>query len=207
MDFSEVKWLEADQNPYGIRVLDCRSLTSQIVSSSKDKTIVDQFLQLRTLPVESIAGQLPDQPVKLSCSLQYPPMDKLENGLNYRAELMEDKWDIFLHDGYLYFARSWSGLLHFRARIEFGGTEATVTSIEADSEIVGGDAGMAIQEVDFLIKSHLFCFECPHPLPNSMRDVDHQKIAVWSFSSFGRRGYFGSFTDTTAVRIPPRSGD
>ena len=32
---------------------------------------------------------------------------------------------------------------------------------------------------------------------------DHQKIAMWSFSSFGRRGYFATFEDTTKVRIQP----
>jgi hypothetical protein len=120
---------------------------------------------------------------------------------------MEDKWDIFLHDGYFYFTRSWTGILSFRASVRFDETEVKITAVDADSSVVDGDSEMAIKAVDFLVKSHLYRYLCPHPVPNSMRDEDHQKIALCSLGSFGRRGYFASFEDTTKVRIPQKSGD
>ena len=120
---------------------------------------------------------------------------------------MEDKWDIFLHNGYLYFTRSWTGVLSFCASVRFDETEVRITGVDADSDVVDGDSEMAMKVVDFLVKSHLYCYECPHPVPDTMRDDDHQKIALCSLSSFGRRAYFASFEDTTKVRVPHKSGD
>ena len=45
--------------------------------------------------------------------------------------------DIYLYDGYLYFSRSWTGDLGFRAKINFQGQAAHVDIVEAQAE--GGE--------------------------------------------------------------------
>ena len=66
---------------------------------------------------------------------------------------------------------------------------------------VMGDAALAVREVDFLVKAHLYGRQTPHPLP---RDLPEEKrvIALYSFSKHGRRACFATYEDTTRVRVP-----
>ena len=36
------------------------------------------------------------------------------DGPLFKATVMEDKWDIYFHEGYLLFARSWTGSLIYK---------------------------------------------------------------------------------------------
>ena len=53
--------------------------------------------------------------------------DHRKVGVQDWAQRMEDRWDIYLYDGNLYFARSWTGELGHRARVEFQERAAVVT--------------------------------------------------------------------------------
>ena len=83
----------------------------------------------------------------------------------FKAEQMEDKWDIYLYDRHLYFCRSWRGELVFRANIEFEEDKVTVTTVEASPT---GDGGLVLQQVNFLINSHLVGLKVLHPLPKKL---------------------------------------
>jgi hypothetical protein len=97
--------------------------------------------------------------------LTYPFGGEARDGPLYVAQRMEDKWDIYLYDGYLYFARSWTGELAYRARIEFQERAAVVTGIDVSRTRLMNEPPLAIRTVDFLIKTHLHRREAPHPLP------------------------------------------
>ncbi|MBN1266504.1 MAG: hypothetical protein JXA25_13490 [Anaerolineales bacterium] len=199
-DFSSVNWVEADQNPYGLRMLDCRSVTSNLVSSSQDQAVVDQFLLLRSQQAERLTGQAPEDSVTLPCSLQYPSMDKLPNGLNYRAEVLEDKWDI-LHTGeYLYFLRSWTGHLVFRAHLLPAEDSLQVDWIQVEANMLTEETSYSICQVDFLIKSHLYRREVPHPVPVELPD-ELSDVVLFSFSQYGRWAFYASYEYTAAVRL------
>lgn len=113
---------------------------------------------------------------------------------------MEDKWDIYLYDGHLYFARSWTGELTFRAKIEFKERQAIITNVQAGRAKVMDDPALAVRMVDFLVKSHLHRKEAPHPLPRGF-PTDNKTIALCSFSEYGRWAYYASAEDTTNARI------
>jgi hypothetical protein len=54
--------------------------------------------------------------------------------------------------------------------------------------------------VDFLMKTHLYGKEAPHPLPQGPPEDKHT-LAEYSFSEYGRWADCGSFEDTTRVRV------
>src|SRR5262249_25307726 len=81
-------------------------------------------------------------------------------------------------------ARSWTGELVFRAAIEFGEREALLTSVEASRAKVMDDLDLAVRMVDFLVKTHLYRQEAPHPVPRDYLD-DKKAIALYSFSEYG----------------------
>jgi hypothetical protein len=196
---SELRWLEAADNPFGIRVLDCRSVALGMISTTADPAIAQRFVDLRSSAGTEHLGQVPNDAVRWQCDLTYPIDGQLPEGPLFVAGEMEDKWDIYLHSDHLYFARSWTGVLVSRARIRFVGLAAYVDFVEVDPS-TAEDAGLAIRHVDYLIKSHLFNKVAPHPLPLTMPPIERD-IALFSFSQYGRRGEFASYEDTIGVKV------
>lgn len=197
--FGQLTWLDPDQNLFGVRVLDCRPFSTTMISTTKDPYIAASFNRLRASDGQQHRDQHPADPVTATCELRYPSDGRSADGPLFVARQMEDKWDIYLYGGALYLARSWTGELIFRAAIEFRDNEAVVTAVEAPRARVGEDAGLAVRMVDFLIKSHLYGKQAPHPLPRNLPD-DRQTVALYSFSEYGRWGSFASYDDTTAVK-------
>lgn len=200
--FTQLQWLEADQNPFRLRVLDCRPFSTTMISTTSDPTIAARFSQLRTASGEEYRGRQPEDAVAVPCRLSYPFRGDAQDGALFTAQQMEDKWDIYLFDGYLYFARSWTGDLVFRARIRCQAGEAVITTIEASRARALQDPALAVRMVDFLVKTHLYHTEAPHPLPRDFPQ-NNQSIALYSFSEYGRWAFFASFDDTIQARIGP----
>lgn len=198
--FSQLAWLEPDQNPFGLRVLDCRPFSTTMISATEDPNIANRFGQLRGASGEEHRGRHPGEALVVRCELSYPFNGESRDGPLFVAQRMEDKWDIYLYDGHLYFARSWTGELIFRAAIEFRKHEAVLTEIEANRANVRDDPALAVRKVDFLMKTHLYRKEAPHPFPPGFPE-DKKILALYSFSEYGRWAFYGSFEDTTQVRV------
>jgi hypothetical protein len=198
--FSQLAWLEPDQSPFGLRVLDIRPFSTTMISTTSDPAIAGRFSQLRTATGEEHRGRSPDDAVAARCDLSYPFGGEARDGPLFVARQMEDKWDIFLYDGHLYFARSWTGELAFRAAVQFKQGEAAITEVEASRAKVMDDPALAVRVVDFLVKTHLYRKEAPHPFPRGFAE-DKKTLALYSFSQYGRWAFYGSFEDTTKVRV------
>src|SRR5437667_10541486 len=106
--FSQLAWLGPEQNPFGLRVLDLRPFSTTMISATADPSIATRFGQLRTASGEEHRGRHPEDAVVTPCNLTYPFNGESRDGPLFKAQQMEDKWDIYLHDGHLYFARSWT---------------------------------------------------------------------------------------------------
>jgi hypothetical protein len=117
--FSQLTWLGPDQNPFRMRVLDCRPFSTTMISTTKDPAIAARFNALRRENGEQHRGQHPADPLAVPCVLSYPFNGESRDGPLFVARQMEDKWDVYLSDSTLYFARSWTGELAFRAAVEF----------------------------------------------------------------------------------------
>ena len=194
-----LQWIETSGNPYGIRALDCRSLTHDTVALTGNTQIAAKFTELRNSDGEQHRSSVPLEPVQADSLLTYPVLGGVNDGHLFVAHEMEDKWDIYLFDGYLYFARSWTDELIFRDKIALCNTETRISCIDAKSETVDGDASLAVRRVDCLVKSHLFRQEVPHPLPVDFPD-DPQEIARYSFLLYGSWASYAAYEDTIKIR-------
>ena len=198
--FKKLTWLDKTNNPFGILCLDCRAFSRPWLSTTKDPKVAAQFSELRKSSGKQHIGKLPPNVVSLACDLAYPHDGQSKDGPLFIAEVMEDKWEVYLYEGYLYFARSWTGDLVFRARINFTASQANITSIDADGQAASQNSTYIVRQVDFLVKSHLYRREVPHPLPEDLAN-DTQVIALFSFSQYGRWASFATYEDTTQIRI------
>lgn len=196
----ELKWLERDQNPYNMRCLDVRSFTTTMVSTAADRHQAAKFQQLRNSRGEQYIGETPETPSHIDCQLVYPHRGSTRDGAIFMAKVMEDKWDAFLWEGYIYFTRSWTGILVYKAKIDFWETQAIISSIDSLQVGVQGGTWVAIAAVDYLVKSHLYRREAPHTLPPTIPE-DDMGIAAFSFKEYGRWASYATFEDTTRINI------
>jgi len=199
LTFDKLTWLNERSNPFKVRCLDCRPFCRSMVSTTKDITIAVRFTEPRKATGEQYIGKLPSNGITLKCDLTYLHNGQDKEGALFRAEVMEDKWDIYLYAGFLYLTRSWTGDLVFRAKIDFSESQANITRIDANALVASQNNLFIINQVDFLVKSHLYKLEVPHPLPKDL-PTDNQTIALFSFSQYGRWASFATYDDTSQIR-------
>jgi hypothetical protein len=190
-------WLAPEQNPFGVRVLDCRAFCRVMISLSSDPEVARRFAELRRAGGTHLRNAAPANARRVAYPLCYAASRKLaapKEGPLFHAATTEDKWDIVLDGAWLIFARSWLGTPVYRAGVQFTESEMKVSPIELDaSEIT--DPEFAVRQVDFLIKSHLLEAEVPHPLPPGFPD-DADRILIYSFKQYGRHAAYATFADT-----------
>jgi hypothetical protein len=199
--FSGVCWVPAGDNPFGVELLDCRSVSQSMLSVTTDSHVADTYAALRGSRGEQYRGHSPEDSRTCKCDLRYPHKGETRDGPLFKAQVMEDKWDIYLYDGDLYFAKSWTGELEYRAMIVFREDAATVIAVEARKALLESDPFYPVAVVDFLIRSHLYRLPVPHPLPKSIAQ-EPWRLAMFSFVQYGRYALFGTFADTTQLHLP-----
>ncbi|MBN1535587.1 MAG: hypothetical protein JW908_02560 [Anaerolineales bacterium] len=193
--FDQLTWLKKNENPFGLVCLDCRSFTQNMVTTTQDPGVARRFTELRAASGEEYSHMsLPDS-VSITCALNIPINQILENGPIFKAAVMEEKWDIHLYENILYFSRSWTGDLIFKANVHVSDNNLRVFSIEINAMVNAKESAFIIRQVDFLIKSHILKQVVPHPLPVDLPN-DKQTIALYSFSQYGRLASFATFEDT-----------
>lgn len=186
--FEALQWVEANENPYGVRLLDCRPIAETLMSATKDSRSIEFFDSKASHSGECFRGQHPDEAIRVACDLRYPLPAPLPEGPLFLASVMEEKWNIYHFARTLYFARSWTGHLQYTARLAESVSELHVVEVEAWQGNVLGVDQLAFRQVDYLIKSHVFNQIAPHPVPAFLESKE--SVATWSFSQYGRRGFF-----------------
>jgi hypothetical protein len=192
-----VRRVTAQDSPFGVEIWDCSAFTQSMISATANPDLAASFTSLRASNGTEYREKTVANPQAHDCELRYEYHGAVQDGVVFKAQEMEDKWDIYLYRPCLYFTRSWSGQLEYRATLSFEPAAVRVTEVESPS---GQDPEFARRVVDYLIRSHLLGLTVPHPLPASLPPAAEQ-IAAYSFSMYGRRCWFGCYSDTSVV--PP----
>ena len=164
-----VRWLSDSESPFGVSVLDCRPVTQNLVAASGSAEIAARFGQLRTWLGEDLSELQFSTEVPVPDRLRYPYYGKGEpDGPVFKASAMEEKWDLYMRGGRLYFVRSWTGDVDYAAQLSWGPEEWVITQAW-QAETVDDDVRWSMQAIDYLIKSHLYNLAAPHPLRVAFR--------------------------------------
>lgn len=189
------RWLAEDDaaNPFNVEGFDCLAYVRSMRAVTQDPEIAELFLTLRQTVGAEYKGELPEDSAELACDLRYGYEGEVAEGILYKSSQMEEKWDVYLYGDRIYFCRSWTGALLFVAEFSTTGTEIVIRRIWAAGEL---DDGYAAQQVDYLIKSHLYGLAVPHPLPRSV-PREPEAVGSYSFSQYGSNCCFATYEDTT----------
>jgi len=190
-------WIPADENPWNVLVIDLRKVALSMVSTTLDPKIAETFVAFRT-GEEYLAVELPIHH-RVPGGIRLPTVLAERTGPIAIAAEMEDKWNVYLYQKRLFFARSWTGELVHSATFEERGCSLTITSVETN-DAESGETHV-VREVDYLIESYVLGNVFPHPLPRSL-DRSLEAVLGYSFSKHGRRGLFATYDDTLTATHP-----
>ncbi len=194
----EFKWYDpGDDNPFPIRILDVRDLTGTVMAFTSDVGIAESFSAQRQTDGREYVDASIENSVMVGCDLIFPHNgDKLE-GIVYKSDSMDVKWDIYIYKGVFLFVRSWTGQLQYRAFAEITDTNICIHKIETST----GHMDTAPQAVYFILGTHAMGQVLPHTIPRDMPD-DAQQIGLLSFSMYGNRACYTTYEDITKIEIP-----
>jgi hypothetical protein len=190
-------WLEGASSPFGISVLDVRSITSTCTSTTGSAAIGERFQTTRAATGHDVDGMHPEPTVVVPCDISYPALAGVPNGRVFVASAMEDKWDVFVTRGFIRILRSWTGEAVFVAHVSpfgFGGPLIKVHHLEYSAAAEMGSAE-ALMDFDFVMKAYVFGDIVPLRCPASLDKQSPQEMAVAAFSRHGRRAAFLTFAD------------
>jgi hypothetical protein len=200
----ELRWIDASESPFGVRVLDCRSVAHRMVSTSKSPEVLDYFASQEALGGEQFRTATPANSQAFALDLCYSGLYIPETeGPVYLAQVMEDKWDIFRFGDALFFVRSWSGTLVHRATFAAPNGVLVITEVSTEASRASSDPGLweiTRCEIDFLLRTHLHRERVPVPLPPGLAgSAAPESVAMLAFGRFGRWASFATEADTTRV--------
>ena len=110
----EMKWIEPNNNPYKIKVFDCREYAINRISTTQNEAIAKNFASTRQSDGKEYIGKFPQNGAKVEVNLNFhsKSLPGFKNGIAdvvlFKAQTMESKWDIYKYANYIFYVRSWT---------------------------------------------------------------------------------------------------
>ena len=196
-----VRWLEAQESPWPVRVLDLRPLSSQRISTSGNPACAENALSFGDEDGACFV-QAPACGREAPASLRFRVDRHLADGVLFTPRAMEEKWALFLHGGQILCVRSWTRRVQVRARVEREGEYVRISRIEGTFGSPDEDPAFTARVLDFLVRSHALDESLPVPLPTGLED-DLEGATTWCWAGFGNRALFAT-PDALPRREPDR---
>jgi hypothetical protein len=182
----ELQWIAAEDNPWGVPVLDVRPVTLGMLSTSRDRACAENALSFGRDDGTGFIGIAPPSSKRVALGLRYRIDRMLADGALFLPREMEHKWAIYCHQRKLIFIRSWKRAVV--AVADFDVTDDWLTIETLHGDLTGEDdeqsAAYARHLIDYLIRTH--CIEMPYPAPLPQRLAEtSDAAAMWCMSLFG----------------------
>lgn len=207
---SDVPWVRAADNPWGVDVLDVRPVTLTRLCGSEDPQCALNAVSFLDDDGAGFIGQAPAVDRTVACRLRFPIDRALADGVLFTPLVMEHKWALFHHRNQIICVRSWLRQVEAVATVEPHADHVEVTSIRGALAGENEDPALTVRLFDCLIRSHPLNSMYPVPLPASMAE-NPDRAAIWCLSMFGNRATFATPHDFPRrdpdVMLGTRSGD
>lgn len=196
----DISWVEAADNPWGVRVLDVRPLTLTMLSASSDPQCAANVVSFEQDDGIGFIGKGPPVTRSVEANLRFPIDRLLADGVLFMPREMEQKWALFYHRGEIICVRSWLRQVQAIARVGEYQDHVDVTAVRGTLTAEDEDPELTLRLLDYLLRSHALDIVYPAPLPVGM-EKEPQAAAAWCMSMFGNRALFA--TPHQVVRRDP----
>ncbi len=201
----QLPWIEARDNPWGIRLLDLRPISQHMLSSSKDPEMAANAISYSQDDGLTFLQQVPLVQKSINTNFSFSIDHKLEHGVLFIPSTMEHKWAIYFHENKLLFIRSWLRQVVVVAETLQKDNELIVQRITGEfTEEESPKFTEAI--LKFLIHSHVLNEVVPAPIPKALQE-NLEAAGMWAFSTYGNMAHLGHFESEVAYQteFPLRS--
>lgn len=186
-----LQWISPEQNPWGLKILDLRPISQNMLSTSKDSKMATNAISYNQEDGTTFKDYLPKSEKITSSSLTIPIDGKLEEGVLFNPSTMENKWAIYFMNDHLIFIRSW-----LREAFVIAKTVQDDNLLKIN-EIIGEftdneSSKMTESILMFLLFSHALNEMIPAPIPKDLMN-DTDKAGMWAFSTYGNMAHLGYF--------------
>jgi hypothetical protein len=201
----ELKWIEPQDNPWHIRLLDLRPITQGMISTSPDPQMASNAVSYNNEDGRLFLAQPPESPEQISTNISFRVDPILAPGVLFVPNVMENKWALFYHDNMIIFVRSWLRKVVVTANTEQ--LDGRIIINQINGVFSKDDSPLFTQAaVKYLLISHALDEIYPAPLPSQF-ESDVQTAGMWAMSHFGNMAHVGTFDRTFegASHSPVRS--
>lgn len=187
----QLPWIEADQNPWKVSILDLRPISQRMLSSSKDQQMATNAVSYGQEDGLVFLEQTVKSDKSIETNFSFPIDDTLERGVLFIPSKMEHKWAIYYHENKLLFIRSWQREVHVIAETVQENKQLTITKIHG--EFTEDESPIFTESVlRFLMYSHVLGEIVPAPIPEDLKEST-DAAGLWAFSTYGNMAHFGHF--------------
>ncbi|HET9838428.1 MAG TPA: hypothetical protein VFR84_09355 [Candidatus Angelobacter sp.] len=180
----EIPWIEAAETPWGVRVLDVRAVTQNMISTSADPQCAANAISYNHEDGSAFQHDEPLAPRVIGAMIPFRVEAPLPDGALFRPWVMEHKWAIFHRGGRILFVRSWTRKLHVIAELATGEGSVEIKSLNGVFAEEDESPLFTTMVADYLLRSHALGMVYPAPLPEGLEDSP-QQAAMWCFHMFG----------------------
>jgi hypothetical protein len=197
----QIKWYEVgDDNPYNTDILDIRGLTLNMVATTNNQAVAEQFFANRSSDGKQFEFVQIENSTKYKSNLVYPYNDLDLRGAVFKADAMEVKWDIYAYYGWLYFVKSWTSELIYKVHFikgldSFILDEIITASVDKIASTTEEKATLAAQNVHSIMQTHIMDRVWPYKIPEMMRNMPEKNIALHMFAQFGNKATIATFSN------------
>jgi hypothetical protein len=194
-------WIEASENPWGLKLLDLRPISQTMLSTSQDPQMATNAISYGGEDGTFFWGQKPNNSRTISSKIVLPIDGVLAPGVLFTPNTMEHKWAIYFDGEFLIFIRSWLRQVFVIAKSSQRNDHLFIENITG--EFTEGETKEFTNSfLNFLLISHSIGEVVPAPLPKKL-ETNSRSAGLWAFSSYGNMAHIGTFDETF---IAPTTG-
>lgn len=190
-DALTLNWIDASENPWGIKLLDLRPITQGMLATSQNPQMAANAVSYSSDDGTSFINQEPESGNEITAEISFPVDPILAPGVLFIPDVMENKWAIFFHQNRIIFVRSWLRKVVVTAETSQQNGRLYIHKVRG--QFSGDDKPEFTRAiVKFLLISHAIGEIFPAPLPNNL-SFDLKSAGLWAMSMYGNMAHVGTF--------------
>jgi len=193
-----------EENPFSEPILDIRSITLNLVATTRDKSIAENYTISRADDGKKYIEQKIPGGTAYKSNIRYLHNGAELAGIVSKAESMDVKWDIYAYGEWFYFVRSWTSELLYKVHYQNTGNELVLDAIHTSLD-TDGVSNLHEQNINSIMLTHVLGRVWPYAIPKSLSSANEKDIALYLFAQFGCKATIATHADTLSMTLTSES--
>lgn len=185
-----LQWVEVEDSPWNIKVLDLRPVSQGLTSFSYNSQGAHNALSYNLENGSSFMNLPPVTNKSIDVDCAVPINQALEEGVLFRPDVMEHKWAIFYRENKIIIVRGWQREVFVVADTHQEENKLVITKIHG--KFIFDEEPEAFTKTTLLFLLHGYCIGdiVPISIPEDLIG-DTNEAAIWVFNNFGNLAHYG----------------